>query len=64
MLLLTRKAGEKFHIGDDITVVIVSVRGTKVRVGIDAPRDIYVRRDELPPRPSGGTPNGGSSNES
>lgn len=48
MLVLTRKAGEAICIGDDIEVRIVAVRGQKVRLAIEAPRDVSVRRSELP----------------
>lgn len=48
MLVLTRKAGESICIGDDIEVRIVAVRGQKVRLAIEAPRDVGVRRSELP----------------
>ena len=47
MLVLTRKAGESVCIGDEIEVRIVSVRGQKVRIAIEAPREIAVRRKEL-----------------
>jgi carbon storage regulator len=47
MLVLTRKAGERVLIGDDIVVTILDVRGDGVRVGIDAPRGIRIQRDEV-----------------
>ena len=47
MLVLTRKAGEAICIGDDIELRIVSVRGQKVRLAIEAPREVSVRRSEL-----------------
>ena len=47
MLVLTRKAGESVCIGDEIEVRIVSVRGQKVRIAIEAPQSIVVRRSEL-----------------
>ncbi len=47
MLVLTRKAGESVCIGDEIEVRIISVRGQKVRIAIDAPQSIAVRRSEL-----------------
>ena len=47
MLVLTRKAGECICIGDDVEVRIVSVRGKKVRIAIEAPREMSVRRKEL-----------------
>lgn len=47
MLVLTRKAGEKFVIGDNITITLVSCEGGRVRIGIEAPRDVAVLRGEL-----------------
>ncbi len=47
MLTLTRKAGESIRIGDDICIVIKEIRGRQVRIGISAPRDVYVCREEL-----------------
>ncbi|CAM5431523.1 carbon storage regulator CsrA [Leifsonia shinshuensis] len=47
MLVLTRKAGERVLIGDDIVVTILDVRGDGVRIGIDAPRGIRIQRDEV-----------------
>lgn len=47
MLILTRKPGESILIGDDISVTVLMVKGNQVRIGINAPRDIIVVRDEL-----------------
>jgi carbon storage regulator len=47
MLILTRKVGETVMIGDDITVAIVGVRGNQVRIGINAPKDVAVHREEI-----------------
>lgn len=47
MLILTRKEGESLRLGDDITVTVVSVKGGHVRIGIDAPRDVAVHREEI-----------------
>jgi len=47
MLVLTRKTSESIMIGDDVEVTILSVAGDKVRVGIQAPRDIPVFRTEV-----------------
>ena len=47
MLVLTRKKEEKLHIGDNITVTILKVKGNSVQIGIEAPRDIRVLRSEL-----------------
>jgi carbon storage regulator len=47
MLVLTRKAGEKIHVGCDITITVVAVQGNKIRIGIEAPKQIPVIRAEL-----------------
>lgn len=47
MLVLSRKANEQIRIGDSIVVTVVRVSGEKVRVGIDAPHELVVLRDEL-----------------
>ena len=47
MLVLTRKPGERLVIGGNIVVTVVSVRGGHVRIGIEAPRDVPIRREEL-----------------
>ncbi len=47
MLVLSRKKDEKIIIGDKITVMVIEIRGDKVRLGIDAPREITVHRQEV-----------------
>ena len=47
MLVLTRKPGEKIHIGSGITITVVGVQGNKIRLGIDAPEDVPIFRAEL-----------------
>jgi len=47
MLILTRKLGETLHIGDAITVTVLDVKGSQVRLGIDAPKEIPVHREEI-----------------
>jgi carbon storage regulator len=47
MLVLTRKAGEEIVIGNDIRIKIVDIRGGKVRIGIVAPKDVIVDRQEI-----------------
>ena len=47
MLVLSRKVGEGFLIGDDILVKIVEVKGGSIRIGIDAPRDKKIYRQEV-----------------
>lgn len=50
MLVLSRREGEKIRIGDSIVITVVRTIGDKVRIGIDAPSDVLVLRDELEPR--------------
>lgn len=50
MLVLTRKLGEKILIGDDITLTVVDLRPDRVRIGVDAPREVQVWRQEFAPR--------------
>ena len=47
MLILTRKVGESVLIGDGIKVSVLAVKGNQVRVGIDAPKDVSVHREEV-----------------
>lgn len=47
MLVLSRKAGERLLIGDDVVITVVRVAGNKVRLGVDAPQSVRVLRDEL-----------------
>ena len=47
MLVLSRKEGERLVIGDDITIVVSKVNGNRVSIGIEAPRDVRIVRDEL-----------------
>jgi carbon storage regulator len=47
MLILTRRVGEKLIIGENVTVTMLSVKGNQIRIGIDAPRDITVNREEI-----------------
>jgi carbon storage regulator len=47
MLILTRKPGESLYIGDDIKITIVEIKGHQIRVGIDAPRDFRIYREEI-----------------
>lgn len=47
MLVLTRKVGEKIRISDEIEIVVKEIRRNQVRIGIDAPREIPVHREEV-----------------
>ena len=47
MLVLSRKSGEKIHVGSDITITVVRVEGNRVRIGIDAPAEVPLVRAEL-----------------
>jgi carbon storage regulator len=50
MLVLTRRVSERIQIGDDVTLTIVRIDGNKVRIGIEAPEHVKVKRDELAPK--------------
>ena len=47
MLILTRKLGEKIAIGDDITITLIEIKGTQVKLGIEAPKHIEIHRQEV-----------------
>ena len=47
MLVLSRKQDEKIRIGDDITLMVISIQGDKVRLGIDAPKHLSIHREEV-----------------
>ena len=47
MLILSRKMGESIHLGDSVTVTVLGVARGQVKIGIDAPRELSVHRDEV-----------------
>ena len=47
MLILTRRVGETIIVGDDIVVTVLSIKGNQVRIGITAPKDVTVHREEI-----------------
>ena len=47
MLILTRRVGETLMDGDDVTVTVLGVKGNQVRIGVNAPKDISVHREEI-----------------
>ena len=47
MLILTRRVGESLMIGDNVTVTVLGVKGNQVRVGVNAPKEVAVHREEI-----------------
>ena len=47
MLILTRRIGESVYIGDEVRMTVLGVRGTQVRIGINAPKEVPVHREEI-----------------
>ena len=47
MLILTRRVGETLMIGDEVTVTVLGVKGNQIRIGVNAPREVAVHREEI-----------------
>lgn len=47
MLILTRKVGESLLIGDDVSITVLNIRGNQVKIGVKAPKDVSVHREEI-----------------
>ncbi len=47
MLILTRRVGESLMVGDDITITVLGIKGNQVRIGVNAPKDVAVHREEI-----------------
>ena len=67
MLILTRRVGETLMVGDDVTVTVLGVKGNQVRIGVNAPKDVAVHREEIYERirkenEAGGAPKQNSGN--
>jgi len=56
MLILTRKLGESIIIDDNIVVTVLGVKGSQIRLGIDAPKEVSVHREEIQERINAGIP--------
>ncbi|ENT5432092.1 carbon storage regulator CsrA [Pseudomonas aeruginosa] len=47
MLILTRRVGETLMVGDDVTVTVLGVKGNQVRIGVNAPKEVAVHREDI-----------------
>jgi carbon storage regulator len=56
MLILTRREGEVLCIGDNVQITVLGIRGSQVRIGVTAPKDVAVHREEIKARIDAGLP--------
>jgi len=47
MLILTRRIGETLMVGDDVAITVLGIKGNQIRLGVDAPKDVSVHREEI-----------------
>ncbi|MDG4866845.1 carbon storage regulator CsrA [Guyparkeria sp. 1SP6A2] len=64
MLILTRRIGEVLRIGDDVAITVLGIKGNQVRIGIDAPKDVSVHREEIYQRIKSETDEGSEGDQS
>ena len=63
MLILTRRLGETLMVGDDVTITVLGVKGNQVRIGVNAPKDVAVHREEIYERIQNEKAGNGTENE-